>query len=332
MRTWALVGMLSVALAAQVSGRRLEPLILPSRGLSGPLRAEIHLPAGYVAHPGRRYPVCLLLHGGGGSASELRELGLADLATRHGVIIVAPDAGEALFEDAEAGAGPRLASALVETLLPAVDRRYRTLGSRQGRLLVGLSLGGYSALHLGITHPEAFGFIASLSGVVGIAGWTSQDEGFLPARLRTQLHRALGEPGSPGRQARDLATLLDSLPPAAIRGLPFLRMDCGREDWFFEANRCLSRRMTARGIPHAFHAPPGRHDEAFWRRQLEEVLRDWVNAAPSGPTCEPVEGRRGQLRNESSALGREKPKTEWWRASPGCIRLGSPSTRSASSA
>jgi pimeloyl-ACP methyl ester carboxylesterase len=230
-------------------------LTLPSRGLSGPLRAEIHLPAGYAADP---------------------------------------------------------------------DRRYRTLGSRQGRLLVGLSLGGYSALHLGITHPEAFGFIASLSGVVGIAGWTSQDEGFLPPRLRTQLHQALGEPGSPGRQARDLATLLDSLPPAAIRGLPFLRLDCGREDWFFEANRRLSRRMAARGIPHAFQAPPGRHDEAFWRRQLEEVLRDWVNlplldppanrskvvAATCG-TSHPLWGGRGRRpsggRRHHAASGSDRP-------------------------
>jgi S-formylglutathione hydrolase FrmB len=47
-------------------------------------------------------------------------------------------------------------SDLIGSLIPAVDRSFRTLASRQNRAVGGLSTGGYGAANLALRHPELF--------------------------------------------------------------------------------------------------------------------------------------------------------------------------------
>lgn len=274
MRVLLLGCLLAMGAWAQAgTGPSLQLLSLPSRHLRAPLQAEVHLPAGYASTSPRRYPVCLLLHGGGGTATNLRELGLADLATRHGIIIVAPDAGQALFVDSVGAAEERLETAIMEDLLPEIDRRFRTTGNRQGRMICGLSLGGYAALHFGVLHPGHFAVAASLSGVVEAPRWSAFDELFLPPMIRDQVTRALGPPGSAVRRGKDLFALLNSMSPEARRALPLLTLDCGTEDGFLAANQRFAAHLQRLGIRHEFRPSPGRHDGEFWQRRLEDVLK-----------------------------------------------------------
>jgi pimeloyl-ACP methyl ester carboxylesterase len=55
-----------------------------------------------------------------------------------------------------ANAGP-YEDALVEELLPEVERRFRALGSARGRVLTGGSTGGWTSLALQVRHPDLFG-------------------------------------------------------------------------------------------------------------------------------------------------------------------------------
>jgi len=266
---WLLTVLLAAKAAFAGAPASPLPLEVPTRHLSAPLHAEVHLPGGYDASQGRRYPVCLLLHGGGGSARELRGLGLARLATAFGIIIVVPDAGPGLFADSP---GAALESAILADLLPEVDRRFRTSGSARNRMAAGISLGGYAALHMGLRQPGAFGRVVSLSGVVECPRWTALEESFLPAAMRDQLDRAFGPPGSGTRLAVDLSTMVKDLPLPARKALPFLRLDCGEEDLFLPSNRRLAALFAELGVRHQLRTTPGGHDDLFWRRQLEEAL------------------------------------------------------------
>ena len=49
-------------------------------------------------------------------------------------------------------------------LVSAVDARYRTISHGSGRVLGGLSEGGYGALNIGIQHPGEFRVLESWSG------------------------------------------------------------------------------------------------------------------------------------------------------------------------
>lgn len=272
-----------------------ERLNLPSRHLSAPLQVDVHLPREDASAANRRYPLCLLLHGGGGSAVELRELGLAELARRHRVILVVPDAGSALFVDPPDGKGSALESALLQDLLPELERRYRTRGSAQGRMVAGISLGGFAALHMGLRHPELFGVIASLSGVVDVPRWGVLEESFLPVAMKAQLDRSLGSPGSTARNRKDLNTLLESLSPKARFALPFLRLDCGSQDPFLAANRRFAAHLDQLGIEHALRISPDGHDGNFWARQLDDVLRAWVAQLSADQTGLPDRGTPATL-------------------------------------
>jgi S-formylglutathione hydrolase FrmB len=265
-------GLLALCLAFGAWAQPLpERLVLASRHHPA-LQAEIHLPADYAASLERRYPVCLLLHGGGGTAAGLRGLGLAGLATRHQILIVAPEAGPSLFVDPARGEGPRLETAILQELLPELDRRYRTRGAGRGRIVAGLSFGGFAALRFGILHPELFAVAVSLSGVVEAPRWSALEEDFLPSRMREQMDRAFGPAGSASRQEKDLFALVAILSPEDRRRLPLLRLECGTEDLFLPSNQRFAAQLQRLGIRHEFRTSPGKHDGEFWRSRLGAVL------------------------------------------------------------
>lgn len=134
--------------------------------------AYVYLPPGYAtgAAHGRRYPVVYLIHGYPGGAIDWFRAGEAprvmDALLRHHVvpplILVAPDANGGWVRDSEcldAVHGPQIATFLTGPLVHAVDARYRTVRSRTGRMIGGMSSGGYCALNLGLRHLTTYGAI-----------------------------------------------------------------------------------------------------------------------------------------------------------------------------
>lgn len=74
---------------------------------------------------------------------------------------------------------------VARTLVPVVDRRFRTIADRRCRGIGGASLGGVSALQIGLAHGDAFGMALAFSPVVGdpaIADWLTTAWAFHPAR------------------------------------------------------------------------------------------------------------------------------------------------------
>jgi enterochelin esterase-like enzyme len=118
----------------------------------------------------RRYPVVYFLHGMPGSPSEYLSgtnlVSFADLGIAAGrlrpFIGVAPAAGPDRGYDGE-WAGP-IETALVKQVVPWVDAHLPTIASPTGRLIAGLSAGGYGAADIGVRHPGTFGTILSFSG------------------------------------------------------------------------------------------------------------------------------------------------------------------------
>jgi len=129
---------------------------------------EVYLPPAF--DPAQRYPVVYLLHGMPGSPSEYLSgtnlLSWADEAivahTIRPFIAVVPAAGPDRGYDGE-WAGPWEA-ALVEDVVPWVDATLPTIRSARGRVLAGLSAGGFGAADIGLRHPGLFGTIESWSG------------------------------------------------------------------------------------------------------------------------------------------------------------------------
>lgn len=128
----------------------------------------VYLPPGFEAS--RRYPVVYLLHGMPGSPEEYLEgtqlTAFADTAIAAGAlrpfIGVIPAAGVARDYNGE-WAGP-WERALVEQIVPWVDAHLPTRAAAGGRVLAGLSAGGFGALDIGLRHAGLFGTLESWSG------------------------------------------------------------------------------------------------------------------------------------------------------------------------
>ncbi len=129
------------------------------------MRAAVVLPKSYTSEPMRRYPVVYEIPGFGGT-----HLGASSRTNRTDVagvemiwVVLDPSCrlGHHVFADS-ANNGPR-GQALIEELIPYIEKEYRALGVPAARFVTGHSSGGWSSLWLQVTYPEYFGGVWSTS-------------------------------------------------------------------------------------------------------------------------------------------------------------------------
>lgn len=258
--------------------RRHETVPFESRLVGAPLPYNVILPSDYAsgAAKDKRYPVLYLLHGLSGSAGDWvsERARLADHAAQYPFIIVAPEGRNAWYTDSATAPGEKFESYFVEELIPDVDRRFRTLATREGRAVAGLSMGGYGSLKFGLKHPGLFVFAGSMSGALGAASWLPDEK--LPQFVRPSIARVYGPADAPDnetRKANDIFRLVRELTPERTKALPFLYLDCGTEDFLIAGNRDFSALLIEKKVPHEFRQLPGGHTWPYWDRQVREVLR-----------------------------------------------------------
>jgi len=145
--------------------RRVElrsPRLSRFRGEDVVLRALVHLPAGWYDEPEREWPLFLFVSGFGATLEGFRSVDWpAPPLSGEPYVAVYPDPscpwGHSGFLDSDVN-GP-WGSALVEELLPALEREFRLVPAREARFLAGHSSGAWAALALMAHHPETFGAV-----------------------------------------------------------------------------------------------------------------------------------------------------------------------------
>lgn len=265
--------------AAQAKARqensRVQTTPFASKLVGKTLPYNVVLPVDYdkPAARGKYYPVLYLLHGLFGHYDNwITHTKLSDYAVKYSMIIVTPEGGDAWYTDSGTEPAAKYETYVIEELIPDVQRRYRTIETREGRGIAGLSMGGYGALKFGVKHPEMFVFVGSLSGALGAASWTEADLRGFEAIWRTLLP-IFGHEDSPMRRANDLHKLYRELTAERIAALPYVYLDCGTEDPLLSSSRSLAAILLERKIPHEYRRLPGKHNWQYWDAQVQEVLR-----------------------------------------------------------
>ncbi|TAM92389.1 MAG: esterase [Rhodanobacteraceae bacterium] len=123
-------------------------------------------------------------------------------------------------------------------------------------LLAGLSMGGFGALRLAGKYPQRIAAAASLSAVTDATQFDALIEENRDGWSDDPADRSV------------LAALIGATAP-----LPPLRLDCGLDDPFLEANRDLHRALQGAGIAHHYAESAGGHDWPYWSATLESTLR-----------------------------------------------------------
>jgi len=155
-------------------------------------------------------------------------------------------------------------------LIPQIDKDFRTIADRKGRIIAGLSMGGFGAVKFGLKYPEMFSLVGSFSGAVGASSYRTVDE--LPPSLQKILVGTFGEPGGDTHKANDLFKIVTDAWPQKIKAMPFIYMSCGTEDFLIQNNRDFLALLNQKRIPHEYREMPGGHNWAFWDDQVREFL------------------------------------------------------------
>jgi S-formylglutathione hydrolase FrmB len=275
----------------------------------------VYLPPSYARKPERRYPVAYYLHGLYGRETDWTRFGalhdvMDSLVAAGGaeMIVAMPDGDDGWYTtwntlpsyDACVRAPPRRESAetycvpwphyddyIANDLVQFVDRKYRTIPTKVGRAIAGLSMGGYGAVALALSYPNVFSAAASHSGVLaplynGPHPFNGHPEWLSPVELERGLapywpflapafgrDTAMWWSRDPGRK---LARLIASKGEAAV---PALFVDVGSSDDLVDESREFRWQAERLGRRITYHEWPGAHDFTYWRAHVGESL-SWI--------------------------------------------------------
>ena len=129
------------------------------------LRAGVVLPPSFAKQTGKCYPVIYEIPGFSGDHRFAFVRAARKATDVAGVeflyVVLDPECrlGHHVFADS-ANNGP-CGKALVEELIPAIEKKYRALARPDARFVTGHSSGGWSSLWLQVTYPDFFGGVWS---------------------------------------------------------------------------------------------------------------------------------------------------------------------------
>jgi hypothetical protein len=233
---------------------------LPSEHLAAPAAYAIAYPPGVTGGPGQGgagCPMLICLPGRGRSPGEVLQGHLrfgdfvADGIEKRGVTpfaVAVVQASDTYWH--ERAGGDDAMAMLGDEFVPFL-REERGLAGPPA--IMGWSMGGYGALRAAELHPQEFAAVCGVSAAL----WRSYEDGVGDAF-----------DGAEDYAANDVFKDADRL-----RGVP-VRIDCGRQDPFYEADMAFAAALPE---PPAGGFQPGGHNDDYWRRVAPAEI-DWIGA------------------------------------------------------
>jgi putative tributyrin esterase len=220
------------------------------------------------AWPAQKHQVLWLLHGMSDDHTIWqRRTSIERYVEPLGLAVVMPAVHLSWYTDLANGA--RYGTYVAEEL-PSLMRSFFPLSDRrEDNFVAGLSMGGYGALKLGLTHPDRYAAVATLSGATDIAREAAAAEdpvwaGYLRGIFGDDLKAV---PGS----KHDMFHLAEKV-AASAGPKPRLYQCCGTEDFLYPANLRFRDHVRTLGLDLTYDEGPGMHEWGYWDRQIQQVL------------------------------------------------------------
>lgn len=242
-----------------VEAPRVAHRVFQSAAARTAVSYHLYTPAAYDREPQRRFPVVYWLHGSGGGLAGIPQLARRfDVAIEEGrlppvLVVMVNGLAMGMYVDWRDGSAP-VETVLARELVDHVDATYRTVASREGRLLDGFSMGGYGAARFGFKFPERFRAV-SIMGAGPMMEELADTPRAGPAQARQLLQDVYG-----GSQAHFRAVSPRQLAQeqaAALTAGSLIRVVVGDRDETYGANVAFHELLQRLGIPHQWRVLPG---------------------------------------------------------------------------
>ena len=269
--------------------------------IGGPEVYYVYTPSGYDAKRSQAYPVVVMLHGLGDTAPDWILQGGANLTLDNLIaggkatpmILVSPSSYGTPGGATGAAAGfPNFTKALIEEILPQVEKEYNASKKASEHAIGGLSMGAAQSL-LALSHTDQFEWISSfspgfdmydgmwraMSGASGASGGRGSGAGGGFGASGGRGAGAFGASGGRGGPLRQRAVLgagiLDNIFPTldarANTNIKLLYISCGTADDHLNLTRQFRDFLNSKQIKLTYYeAPDMAHAWPFWRQQFAE--------------------------------------------------------------
>ena len=255
------------ALAQAVAKPRLREESFQSSALSRTMKYRVLVPQGYERSE-KRYPVLYLLHGLTGDYKDwTTRTNLAEYTRTLSLIVVMPDGENQWYTNAADGTA-KFEDYITTDLPSDVVSKYRTVNSRYGRAIAGLSMGGYGALKLALKRPAQFSVVGAFSGAFGVTRPGGYEKA-IGAVEGERLTKIFGATDSDTRKLNDVFALSAAMKPTAA---PYIYIDCGTADSLVTENREVVAALHKAGVAYEYHEIAGAHSWDYWDRRIREFL------------------------------------------------------------
>ena len=220
---------------------------------------HLYTPSAYGSDPKRRFPVVYWLHGSGGGLQGIPALAKhLDAAIEAGktppcLVVFVNGLEMGMYVDWSNGAAP-VESMIIKDLVPHIDATYRTIPTRDGRLLDGFSMGGYGAARLGFKYPEMFRAV-SIMGAGPMQETLTKTPRASKVQSEELLSRVYG--GSQERFLEVSPRTLATTNAETIAKSSLVRMVIGDRDETYANNVAFHEHLGSLKIPHGWRVLPG---------------------------------------------------------------------------
>jgi S-formylglutathione hydrolase FrmB len=242
--------------------------------MTGPVGYCAMLPPSYDSQTTRKFPVLYFLHGLGGDQSFLVSSGgwqiIEDMWEQKKLgefVIITPEADTSFYVNSKDGR-VHYEDFFIRDFIPQMEKKFRLTGTRAGRAIGGVSMGGYGALRFAFKYPQMFVSVAAhmpalleqLPNGAANAGFNA----FFGSAFGRPVDEAFWKANTPFVYARS----------RNLNGLK-IYADCGSsDDYGFDAGtRQLDKLLTQRRVPHTIAIYPGQHDWQFVAQHLQTALQ-----------------------------------------------------------
>jgi putative tributyrin esterase len=155
--------------------------------------------------------------------------------------------------------------------VPSLVRDLFPLSSaRKDNFVAGLSMGGYGAFKMALTHPDRYAAAASLSGATDIREVVNAHGRYNDKAWLAGMRNVFGDLSKVPGSKHDLFTLAKRAAKALVK--PRLYQCCGTEDDLYPDNVRFRDAVRKLPLDLTYEEGPGEHNWAYWDKMIQNVL------------------------------------------------------------
>ncbi len=237
--------------------KQIDTLLVHSTSMNKFIKAVVILPKNYRKN--KQYPVTYILHGFSDNYAKWVKTApeIIELSSKYQTIVICPDGGySSWYFDSPIDSTYKYETFITKELVPFIDSKYKTIANRNARAITGHSMGGHGALYITLRHLDIFANVGSMSGGVNLL--TSTGKYDISKRIGDLKNNRMEW------ENRSIINMVNSLKNRELN----IIIDCGVDDFFYDDNVEIHKRLLQNKIEHYYFEFPGQHDWNYWRKAI----------------------------------------------------------------